>query len=838
MNRKILLLLCCILGAAIMFSQTGEPKPNIILIVFDDLNDYVEGYGGHPQVETPNLFALQQKGTTFLNAFTASTLCVPSRTAFLVGKNPDYTGIYKNEDYVSNAFRENFPPDKYLVTLPEWLKDSAGYFTYNIDKIFHCDTCDQQHPDFDDITMDPCSRSLSWNKQTNSGYDVTVPPEDKFQGVENLKWGAIDSANVITMADFRTADTAKNFIDAYANDPSQFCNKPFFLAIGIRKPHSNLFVPEQYFKEDYISDFYAEPYNIPYNYPENSEPANGVVMPPQPDTMWSDYDKLPYLSKFMVGQAIHNDFITWPVDSLSPLPEIITGISDSERISILSESKRANAVLAYLAAIKFADEQIGKILNQLELHPELYNNTVIVITSDHGFSLGEKKVWGKTKLWETHIRIPLIIADLRNVQMKTCNKAVGLLDLFPTFCDLAAVEYPTMPGGSNYFDGRSLLPLLNDPDTIWEHPVLTQILSSNLNCFPQNSVRTERWHLINYTSNNEDGIGTCDSSVAFQEAELYEIGINRNIDPEEWNNLAEETDYFPVKHYLQQFLPDSSLYGVQPFKVIVESQIPDCLQNENAIIVLESTLYSDKGELITLEDLNDYSFNWTNNLTNESFSGSQYFFDISSIDTEDFYSQDKIIFYIEVKNINTGKLAAFEVQYIDIYPPIVEPVATFNLNTDNLTVNVSDYILNGVYTSSYWDFGDGETSMEFIPSPHTYAETGEYVMTNFIQFANNCEVQYNKVIFVNESFEQQNNLLHFEIFPNPAYQQINIIFSTPLQNAVIKIGNITGQYCYNYTIENNNSNILTFDVTNFVKGIYFIEVLSDGEMEVKMFERM
>lgn len=146
-------------------------------------------------------------------------------------ENPDYTGIYKNEDYVSNAFRENFPPDKYLVTLPEWLKDSAGYFTYNIDKIFHCDTCDQQHPDFDDITMDPCSRSLSWNKQTNSGYDVTVPPEDKFQGVENLKWGAIDSANVITMADFRTADTAKNFIDAYANDPSQFCNKPFFLPL-------------------------------------------------------------------------------------------------------------------------------------------------------------------------------------------------------------------------------------------------------------------------------------------------------------------------------------------------------------------------------------------------------------------------------------------------------------------------------------------------------------------------------------------------------------------------------------------------------------------------------
>ncbi len=52
--------------------------------------------------------------------------------------------------------------------------------------------------------------------------------------------------------------------------------------------------------------------------------------------------------------------------------------------------------MAYLAAINFADEQIGRVISALESYPDIYNNTIIVYTSDHGFSLGEKKHWGKS----------------------------------------------------------------------------------------------------------------------------------------------------------------------------------------------------------------------------------------------------------------------------------------------------------------------------------------------------------------------------------------------------------------------------------------------------------
>ncbi len=834
--KKNIFLLISFLFPLLVSAQTGDPKPNIIFIVFDDLNDYVEGFGGHPQVETPNLFALEQKGISFLNAFTNSPLCAPSRTSFILGKDPDYTGIYMNDNFISNAFRDNFPPEKYLVTLPEWLKDSAGYFTYNIDKILHCDTCDEQNPDFDLLNPDQCSKALSWNKQTNSGKNVAIPQEDMGQGLENFKWGAIDSNKVSSMPDYKTADTVSAFFSQYYADPSQFCDKPFFLAVGIRKPHSTLYIPEQYFPEDYIVDFYVEPFDIPYNDPNEFYPPNGIIMPPQPDTLWSDYSSLPYLSRLMVSPTVHNEFINWPTDSLSPLPFINEMLSDSERVLILSESKRVNAVMAYLAAIKFADEQIGRMMSALESYPDIYNNTIIVVTSDHGYSLGEKKAWGKAKLWETNIRIPLIIADLRNIKQEQCNATVSLVDLFPTICDLAGVSYPTFPDGTDYLDGNSTLPYLLNPDTISNRVVVSQVTTTALHCFPQNSVRNDRWHYIQYRSNNEDGAIGCDSILSYQSCELYEIGTNREIDPEEWNNLGEDINYLPVKNYLQQFLPDSALYGIKSFKAIIAAQVPDCLQNENAFIEMQSTLYSDLGELITDDELSDYTFTWTNNLTDEIFSGPIYLFDISSIAGSDFYTNNKIIFYLHVKNNNTGKLSAFEVHYIDIYPPSPEPEATFNIEVDQLTAEILDYNLEGTYSSTEWDFGDGTISTELIPESHTYLSSGGYTISNTIHFGNNCFVDFERPIYVSDVFELQSDLLNFAIFPNPSNVNLTLVFAQPIEEAVLLIRNIAGQICYNYSIREIHGNLISINVSNFISGIYFIEVIIDGEREVEVFE--
>ncbi|MFI5170914.1 MAG: sulfatase-like hydrolase/transferase [Chitinophagales bacterium] len=818
------------------FVYSQAPKPNIIFIVFDDLNDYVEGFNGHPQIETPNLFALGQKGTLFLNAFTTAPLCGPSRASFLLGKYPDYTGIYRNEPFNCNNFRSNFPDDKYLVTVPEWLKDSAGYFTYNIDKIFHCDTCSIQYPDFDKFNLDPCARSLSWSKQSNSGSSQDMDPGDMGQGLQDFAWGAIDSEAVSTMADFKTADTAMYFLEQYNNNPGQFCNKPFFLAIGIRKPHSNLYIPAQYFLENYVSDFYSDPFLIPYNDPSDANPPNGLIMPPQPDSVWNDYEHLPPLAKNMVDKLVHDEFITWPLDSLEPLPEISPYLNDEERLFILSESKRANAILAYMAAIKFADEQVGKIFNKLAEYPGLYNNTVIVVTSDHGFSLGEKKVWDKARLWETNIRVPLIITDLRNIEPQTCDAAVSLIDLFPTFCDFASVPYPQFPDGIKYPDGISLLPLLNNPDTSWERPVLTQIIGSSLNCFPQNSVRNDQWHYIYYSSNNAVGLAGCDSTMSYHNNELYEIGKKRNIDPEEWNNLANDENYGPVIWYLEQFLPDSDLFATKPFALSIIADSIACYNQYASHIQLFPEIFSHEGSKVDHAGLINFSFRWTNNLDDQTSVEPTYAFDLNSLPPEKLVQNGSIFFYLNVYDKLSNKLLAFAFKRIAFNWDSNAPVASYETEITGMQVSISNNIVEGNYNYLTWDYGDGFISGSAVD--HIYTEEGQYTISNIVNYGKGCNTYSDKMISVPVFIDPEQNNFQFMVFPNPSTGMFTIAFSQTIEEVRIRIINLTGTVMRNYSISDYNNNRVEMNIEGLSPGVYFMEIVNDKGTGVKMIELM
>jgi len=132
----------------------------LFFIVSDDLNDYIGGMGASPDVQTPNIDILSNNGTLFLNAYCPAPLCAPSRTSFLTGKDLYYTQVYKETDgnYKCGNFSDNFTPEKgneEYFTIPQYLKDSAGYFTYNLNKIFHCY---QNFSEYDSITADPCAK--------------------------------------------------------------------------------------------------------------------------------------------------------------------------------------------------------------------------------------------------------------------------------------------------------------------------------------------------------------------------------------------------------------------------------------------------------------------------------------------------------------------------------------------------------------------------------------------------------------------------------------------------------------------------------------------------------
>jgi len=165
------------------------------------------------------------------------------------------------------------------------------------------------------------------------------------------------------------------------------------------------------------------------------------------------------------------------------------------------------------------------------------DNTIIVLWGDHGYDVGEKKI-AKSALWEQTTRTPLIIhvpEKLRDSRWNTtatiCKHPVSLLDLYPTLIDLCGLP------ANEKNEGRSLAPLIRNPETDWPWPA---VITHSPHWLGNNhAIRSRRWHYIHYSDGGE---------------ELYNVFS----DPYQWNNLASDPDHAAVKEELKQWLPKSN----------------------------------------------------------------------------------------------------------------------------------------------------------------------------------------------------------------------------------------------------------------------------------------
>jgi|GEM_PF-249835 len=241
---------------------------------------------------------------------------------------------------------------------------------------------------------------------------------------------------------------------------------PFFLAMGYYRPHCPYVAPKKYFER------------VPF-----------------------DLVRMPTLSETWKAQV--------PVAataSTQPWPWF--GVTEQQA----RESKHA-----YWAAIEFVDTQVGRLLDALE-RLKLADNTIVVFWSDNGYHVGENGLWKKQSLFENATRVPLILATPeQKAKGSVCHRTVELLDLYPTLAELCGLK-PLQP-----LDGRSLKPLLDDPQAAWDKPAFSQVWRGH---FAGYSVRTERWR---YTEWDEGRQGT----------ELYDY----NTDPTEQHNLAADPQY-------------------------------------------------------------------------------------------------------------------------------------------------------------------------------------------------------------------------------------------------------------------------------------------------------
>ncbi len=470
-------------------TEKQAERPNILFISIDDLNDWTGNLGGHPQAITPNLDELAKQGILFTNAHCSQAVCTASRNSLLSGLHPTTSGWYGSISAMRKTYDQVMEDHKML---PHYFKDH-GYKTMAVGKIFHQgvtdykdkmdDFWDEVAPDYN-VPKDLRDRGDGYGGNKfypfpRKGSQVVNHYGKDFNSGHSLCWGALEREDMPggKMFDELIADWA---VDRLTEDHDD----PFFLAVGFVRPHVPYTAPKEYF----------DLYNL-----EN------IIIPEVPENEMADIP--------MMGKSIAFGTIK---------------IGDHYAVANLSESYWKEMVYAYLACVSFVDDQLGKVIEALE-NSRYADNTIVVLWSDHGQHLGEKKHWRKQALWEESTRVPLYFS-IPGQQSKGAqsSRVVSLLDIYPTLIDLCGL--PRI----EKLDGQSLVPLLHDPDRKWDKPVLNSWYYKNL------AVRSENFRYIHYRDGGE---------------ELYD---HRN-DPGEHFNLAGEPGYAEIIEEHKNWLPETDV---------------------------------------------------------------------------------------------------------------------------------------------------------------------------------------------------------------------------------------------------------------------------------------
>ena len=445
-----------------------DTRPDILFIAVDDLNDWVGVLGGHPQAKTPNIDALAARGMLFTNAHTAAPLCNPSRTALMSGLRPSTSGVYQNAPDWRTL--EMFED---IRTLPGHFQD-AGYRTYGAGKLFHAGTFNpNSYFGFNDTTAwDAFYPSL--DRQVPDEIRPHVRPANGNPQSVNFDWGPV-AADDRAMGDGQVVAWSQLQLLAETGNPR-------FNAVGIYRPHLPWYLPQKYF---------------------DMHPLEDIRLP---DTIENDIDDISEVAKLQgrSGDLLPLELHKW----------------------VLAAGTWKEGVRAYLASISFADAMLGQLLDTLEDSGRV-DNTIIVLWSDHGWHLGEKARWRKHTLWHDSTHVPLIVVAPGVTRPGSrSNVPVSLMDIYPTLTELAGIATPA------HVEGKSLLPLISDPQALWEREAVVTTFG-----YRNHAVTGNRYRYLTYSDGSE---------------ELYDI----QTDPNEWTNRADDPSLTGVKTSLIEWLPE------------------------------------------------------------------------------------------------------------------------------------------------------------------------------------------------------------------------------------------------------------------------------------------
>jgi arylsulfatase A-like enzyme len=416
MNKLKLFLIPLFFSVLLISCQSEKEKPNILFIAVDDLRTELGCYG-NSQIKSPNIDKLANEGLAFNRAYCQQPICMASRASLMSGLRPDTLNIYN-----CLSLEEDAPG---ILTLDQHFENN-GYEIWAAGKIYHHGIdYDVQFGDaYHKVKTEEVGRGYlseeaigivaeldKWYRENRDESGGGRGPAFEWPDVPDNAYqdGKMTDIAIEKLANFKTSE------------------KPFFMAVGYKKPHLPFNAPKKYW--DMYNADEIEPAKNPYH-PENV-------------SQYFDYN---------FGE-LRNYY---------GIPEGKVAFSDT-----LNKTLKHG----YYACVSYIDAQIGRLLEGLKANG-LDNNTIVIIWGDHGWKLGEHNMWCKHTQFQIDNHVPLII-KVPGQDGASSDALVEFVDIYPSLCELAGIELP------NHLQGTSFAPLIENPDKKWKEGVFSYWPASN-----------------------------------------------------------------------------------------------------------------------------------------------------------------------------------------------------------------------------------------------------------------------------------------------------------------------------------------------------------------------
>ncbi len=443
-------------------------QPNVLFIAVDDLRPDLGIYGDQTVI-SPNIDKLGGQGTIFINHYVTVPTCGASRASMLTGLLPT------SRNHLSNHVFRDIIAKKSPSTGPETfvhhLKQN-GYYTVGIGKMSHSvdgfiyaydepvGTEKEMPLSWDEMLMDTGDWGTGWNS-----FFAYSGGENRTDSNKMVKPYQASDVPDEGYPDGLTANLAVKKLGELAEK-----KQPFFLGVGFFKPHLPFNAPKKYW------DMYEE-----------------EDMPPSPN---------PFLPENVSRKSLHTS---------NELNQYKLGEEKAGLDSALTDNYAKKLMHGYRACITYMDVQVGKVLNELE-RLGLRENTIIVLWGDHGWHLGDHRLWGKHALFDRSLRSPLIIATPNYLKNNRIENVVSSVDIYPTISELCNLPAP------DGLDGSTLTALLTNENSTKDNGRAYSYFRNGI------SLKTQKYRLVKYFREEQPTI------------ELYD----HKTDPYETKNVAED----------------------------------------------------------------------------------------------------------------------------------------------------------------------------------------------------------------------------------------------------------------------------------------------------------